>query len=58
MDKAEAGRIGVFYSYAHEDEPFRQQLERHLASLRREDVIDEWHDRRIVPGEAWDREIH
>jgi len=41
----------VFFSYAHADEGLRDRLERHLAMLKRQGVIDVWHDRRILPGE-------
>ena len=44
----------VFMSYSHNDEDLRQELEKHLSSLRRQGVIRSWHDRRIGPGE----EIH
>jgi len=43
----------VFYSYAHEDEQLREELEKHLSLLRREGRIREWHDRRIAPGNEW-----
>lgn len=49
--------VSLFYSYAHEDEPFRTKLEKHLAVLRRTGVIAPWHDRRITAGRAWEREI-
>jgi hypothetical protein len=40
----------VFFSYSHDDEPYRDQLEKHLASLRHEGLIESWHDRRILAG--------
>ncbi len=49
--------IKVFYSYAHEDEKLRDKLEKHLALLRREGVIKEWHDRKIGAGKEWQNEI-
>ena len=45
--------IEVFYSYAHEDELLRKQLENHLASLHRSGLISSWHDRQIVAGQNW-----
>jgi hypothetical protein len=36
----------------------REQLDRHLASLKREGLIDVWHDRRIPPGAEWKGQIH
>jgi len=41
----------VFFSYSHEDELLRDQLEKHLASLKHEGAVESWHDRRISPGE-------
>jgi len=41
----------VFMSYSHTDEALRDELEKHLAGLRRQEVITTWHDRRIGPGE-------
>jgi hypothetical protein len=51
------GRISVFCSYAREDEAIRQALERHLAPLREEEIIDDWYDSRIQPGARWDTQI-
>jgi GTPase SAR1 family protein len=47
----------LFYSYAHVDEAFREQLEKHLSLLRREGLLSDWHDRAILPGAAWADEI-
>ncbi len=41
----------LFLSYSHQDEEFRKQLETHLALLKRQGVIDIWHDRRIEAGQ-------
>ena len=49
--------VDLFYSYAHEDEPLRDELDGHLALLRRKGVIRPWHDRGIVPGQQWDEAI-
>ncbi len=49
--------VEVFYSYAHEDEDLREELDKHLALLKNEGVINPWHDRKIKPGDDWDREI-
>ncbi len=45
--------VKVFISYSHEDGPHREALERHLASLQREGLIETWTDRRILPGADW-----
>jgi TIR domain-containing protein len=49
--------IEVFYSYAHEDEELRDELEMHLAMLKGRGVITGWHDRRIDAGDEWKAEI-
>ena len=41
----------VFFSYSHHDEALRNQLETHLAQLRREGLVESWHDRRIDAGD-------
>jgi TIR domain len=47
------GSIEVFYSYAHKDEPLRDELEKHLSLLKRQGAIAGWHDRRISAGTEW-----
>jgi TIR domain len=49
--------IKVFFSYAHRDEKFKDELVNHLSILQRQGVISSWHDRMILPGSEWDREI-
>ncbi|MXY51433.1 MAG: toll/interleukin-1 receptor domain-containing protein [Gammaproteobacteria bacterium] len=47
----------VFVSYSHADEALHDELEKHLAALRRQGVVSVWHDRRILPGEEWGVQI-
>ncbi len=47
----------IFYSYAHEDEDLRDKLEKHLVTLKRQGLIVGWHDRGILPGKEWKKEI-
>lgn len=47
----------IFFSYSHDDEQYRDQLEKHLAALKHEGLIDSWHDRRILAGSSVDKEI-
>lgn len=49
--------IEVFFSYSHKDEATRDELETHMAMLKRQGVISAWHDRRIVAGSELDGEI-
>lgn len=47
----------IFFSYAHADEPYRVELEKHLSALRRQGLVESWHDRMISPGSEWNSEI-
>lgn len=47
----------VFFSYSHQDEGLRNELEKHLSLLKRQGVIDIWSDHRIGPGEELGGEI-
>ena len=51
----------IFISYAHEDEDLRKEIEKQLAILCRQGLIETWHDRRIGAGTEWagaiDREL-
>lgn len=51
--------IELFYSYAYErrDERLRNELEKHLSSLRNQGYISDWHSRKIVAGKEWEKEI-
>jgi hypothetical protein len=47
----------LVFSYAHADEGLRNELEKHLSPLKRMGRISTWHDRRIVPGDAFAGQI-
>jgi TIR domain-containing protein len=47
------GEKKLFISYSHRDERYREQLVTHLAGLRRQGIIADWHDRKIAGGEEW-----
>lgn len=49
--------IKLFISYAHEDEKFKDELEKHLKPLQRNGVVESWNDRKILPGKEWDDSI-
>lgn len=44
----------VFISYSHVDEALRDELEVHLSMLKRQGLVDVWHDRRLLAGEHLD----
>ena len=52
-----AAPVTLFYSYAHEDEALREQLERALKLLERRGQFVPWHDREIGAGEDWSAAI-
>src|SRR2546429_4522349 len=52
-----ASHLRLFFSYAHEDERFRNELEKHLVLLRRQGLITMWHDRQIISGTDWSQDI-
>lgn len=47
----------VFFSYSHRDEGLRDELDKHLAALKHQGLIESWHDRRIEAGEDWSQAI-
>ncbi len=47
----------LFFSYSHKDKDLRDQLEVHLAMLKRQGVIEVWHDRLIGAGAVFDDAI-
>src|SRR5438067_2461110 len=51
-------KIEVFFSYAHEDEKWRKELEKQLSNLQNQGLIVGWYDRQISAGTEWEREIN
>jgi tetratricopeptide (TPR) repeat protein len=49
--------LALFISYSHKDDDLRAKLDAHLSLLKRQDVFDVWHDRRIAAGREWAGEI-
>jgi hypothetical protein len=68
VGQGQGGRVGlasapgskaltVFISYSHADEVPKTELIKHLEPLRRLQLIEAWHDRKIKAGEEWDKVI-
>ncbi len=55
MQDKKSTPITLFYSYAREDEEFRQSLERHLITMRRQGMIKEWHSYMVEAGKDRER---
>ena len=49
--------IRLFISYSHSDEKLKLELEKHLSLLKRQGLLETWHDGKIMPGDDWDKSI-
>jgi hypothetical protein len=49
--------LKIFLSYSHEDEAMKIKLDRNLIALKKNNSIDVWQDRAIMPGDVWDDAI-
>jgi len=49
--------IKIFYSYAHEDQEFRDRLEKQLSVFKKQGLISEWDVRDIDAGKELEPEI-
>lgn len=49
--------VKIFFSYSHKDEALRDELATHLSLMKRQGVIEAWHDREISAGAEWADEI-
>jgi TIR domain len=49
--------FSVFISYSHQDEWLKKELVQHLSGLKRNGLIDLWHDRLIPAGAILDTDI-
>jgi len=49
--------IEILFSYAHEDEEWRDRLEKHLSTMKRHNRVVCWHDRNIRAGTTWEKTI-
>jgi hypothetical protein len=49
--------LKLFFSYAHEDQDVRDELDKHLDVLEREGLITVWWDGQITAGTHWSEAI-
>src|SRR5438552_9606916 len=47
----------LFLSYSHEDEKLLKRLIEHLGLMKRQGVIEDWHDGKIKAGEDWEKAV-
>ncbi len=52
-----AKALTLFVSYSHLDEQLKNELLKHLAPLKRLNLIEAWHDRKLKAGDSVDSEI-
>jgi len=57
MSKPAKKPFKLFYCYDHKDEALRDTLDSHLSSLKRQQLIEIWHDGKVSAGTEWEREI-
>lgn len=59
MPTSETGAktLRLFFSYAHEDKKFRNELQVHLSGLKKRGIISDWYDGGITAGSDWSKEI-
>ena len=50
---AENASIRLFITYSHKDIKAKDQLITYLATMKREGLINIWHDNEILPGDTW-----
>jgi hypothetical protein len=50
-------RAVVFVSYSHQDEKFREELELQLTILKNKGYLDWWTDKKLIPGDEWEKVI-
>ena len=49
--------LRLFISYSHVDQSLKNELVKHLAPLKRLNLIEAWHDGVLKPGDEWEDEI-
>lgn len=57
MDTTPISQAYIFTSYAHEDEPLKDEMDKYLKVLKRSGKIDTWNDRALIPGQEWNKGI-
>lgn len=50
-------KVNVFISYAHEDADYKNELDRFMIMLKRNEQINLWQDNMIIAGQDWDPAI-
>ena len=49
--------LSLFVSYSHTDEALKNDMLKHIEPLKRLNLIESWHDRKLLAGEDWEKSI-
>lgn len=49
--------LNLFISYSHKDEEYFKEFKNHLITLKRNNIIHDYDDLKLIPGDAVDDEI-
>ena len=49
--------LKIFISYSHTDESRKNELIKHIEPLKKLNLIESWHDRKLVAGDDWGSSI-
>ena len=50
-------KLKIFISYSHVDEKHLLEFTKHLAPLKSEGLVEDWHDRKVAPGQEFQDKI-
>ena len=53
----DAFHANLFYSYSHKDAQHRNEMEKALSLLQRKNLLKDWSDQKILPGQTISKEI-
>ena len=57
MRQQSISAMQLFYSYSHRDAEYREAMERALAMLKRDGLLQDWSDQAILPGQSISSEV-
>jgi hypothetical protein len=50
-------KIEVFFCYSHQDKRWRDTLDNYLSTIKKQFLMCDWYDGKIIPGSEWEQEI-
>lgn len=49
--------LRLFVSYSHADEALKNDILKHIEPLKQLNLVESWHDRKLLAGEDWEKSI-